>query len=119
MVCCLEQYLTSSMLKIAEALRTAQTRTTEGSYGIAPLVNRNGWVNPEDLASMPQCIAQQDPSENPIHVDQHLAWRPSFSGNYFNCSIALAKESLYQRYCEQVQTYRNIAESIKLSQSAC
>ncbi|KAF1836883.1 hypothetical protein BDW02DRAFT_566653 [Decorospora gaudefroyi] len=29
---------------------------------IEPLNNRNGWVNPEDLASMPQCIAQQDQS---------------------------------------------------------
>lgn len=62
MVCCLEQSLTSSMLKTAEALRPAQTRTTDESYVIAPLVNRNGWVNPEDLAPMPQCIAQQDQS---------------------------------------------------------
>ncbi|OOF98685.1 hypothetical protein ASPCADRAFT_204459, partial [Aspergillus carbonarius ITEM 5010] len=27
-----------------------------------PQSNRNGWVNPEDLASMPQCVAQQDQS---------------------------------------------------------
>jgi hypothetical protein len=27
---------------------------------VTPQENRNGWVNPEDLASMPQCIAQQD-----------------------------------------------------------
>ncbi|CBX98435.1 hypothetical protein LEMA_P098440.1 [Plenodomus lingam JN3] len=29
---------------------------------LAPLQNRNGWVNPEDLASMPQCVAQQNTS---------------------------------------------------------
>ncbi|KAL4877866.1 hypothetical protein BJY04DRAFT_196997 [Aspergillus karnatakaensis] len=29
---------------------------------VLPLTNRNGWVNPEDLAPMPQCIAQQDQS---------------------------------------------------------
>lgn len=29
---------------------------------MTPLNNRNGWVNPEDLAPMPQCIAQQDQS---------------------------------------------------------
>ncbi|KAJ6014446.1 hypothetical protein N7540_009037 [Penicillium herquei] len=27
-----------------------------------PQSNRNGWVNPEDLSPMPQCIAQQDQS---------------------------------------------------------
>lgn len=27
---------------------------------VTPQENRNGWVNPEDLAPMPQCIAQQD-----------------------------------------------------------
>jgi hypothetical protein len=62
MVCCLEQSLRSSTLKIAEALRPAQTSTTDESYVITPFVNRNGWVNPEDLAPMPQCIAQQDQS---------------------------------------------------------
>ncbi|KAF2004755.1 hypothetical protein P154DRAFT_484831 [Amniculicola lignicola CBS 123094] len=29
---------------------------------LTPQVNRGGWVNPEDLTSMPQCIAQQDTS---------------------------------------------------------
>ncbi|KAF2135432.1 uncharacterized protein K452DRAFT_323058 [Aplosporella prunicola CBS 121167] len=29
---------------------------------LTPQNNRNGWVNPEDLTPMPQCIAQQDPS---------------------------------------------------------
>ncbi|PWY92510.1 hypothetical protein BO70DRAFT_282331, partial [Aspergillus heteromorphus CBS 117.55] len=29
---------------------------------LLPQDNRNGWVNPEDLSSMPQCIAQQDQS---------------------------------------------------------
>lgn len=43
------------------ALRlTTQIATKDESYTITPLENRNGWVNPEDLASMPQCIAQQD-----------------------------------------------------------
>lgn len=46
-----------------KALRPAQIRTEDASYEIGPLVNRNGWVNPEDLASMPQCIAQQDHTE--------------------------------------------------------
>ena len=46
-----------------KALRPAQIRTEDESYEIGPLVNRNGWVNPEDLASMPQCIAQQDQTE--------------------------------------------------------
>ncbi|KAH4061697.1 hypothetical protein HBH50_219290 [Parastagonospora nodorum] len=30
------------------------------SVGVKPLDNRGGWVNPEDLASMPQCVVQQD-----------------------------------------------------------
>ncbi|KAF2690498.1 hypothetical protein K458DRAFT_439447 [Lentithecium fluviatile CBS 122367] len=29
---------------------------------LTPQDNRNGWINPEDLSPMPQCIAQQDPS---------------------------------------------------------
>ncbi|KAH6629311.1 hypothetical protein C7974DRAFT_184540 [Boeremia exigua] len=44
----------------AGALRPAQIGVTDEKYTIAPLENRGGWVNPEDLASMPQCIAQQD-----------------------------------------------------------
>ena len=61
MVCCLN-HLGSSTLTLAEALRPAQIGTTDESYTITPLVNRNGWVNPEDLAPMPQCVAQQDQS---------------------------------------------------------
>ncbi|KAH7080629.1 hypothetical protein BKA63DRAFT_506804 [Paraphoma chrysanthemicola] len=45
-----------------DALRPASTGIQDESYSITPLVNRNGWVNPEDLALMPQCIAQQDQS---------------------------------------------------------
>jgi len=43
-------------------LRTATVGTNEEGRTLAPLVNRNGWVNPEDLTPMPQCIAQQDQS---------------------------------------------------------
>lgn len=36
---------------------------SDGEYDIViPQSNRNGWVNPEDLTPMPQCIAQQDQS---------------------------------------------------------
>ncbi|KAJ8115349.1 hypothetical protein OPT61_g2981 [Boeremia exigua] len=44
----------------AEALLPTQVTTEDERYTITPLVNRNGWVNPEDLAPMPQCVAQQD-----------------------------------------------------------
>lgn len=50
------------MLNATGALRPAEANPYESSYTITPLVNRNGWVNPEDLAPMPQCIAQQDQS---------------------------------------------------------
>ncbi|KAI2713067.1 hypothetical protein DTO012A7_9686 [Penicillium roqueforti] len=46
----------------AEAIHTT-TVEYDGKDGILlPQDNRNGWVNPEDLAPMPQCIAQQDQS---------------------------------------------------------
>lgn len=35
---------------------------SNGENFISPQSNRNGWVNPEDLTPMPQCIAQQDQS---------------------------------------------------------
>ncbi|RAR13368.1 isocitrate dehydrogenase subunit 2 mitochondrial precursor [Stemphylium lycopersici] len=35
---------------------------SEEDLTLIPLVNRHGWVNPEDLMAMPQCIAQQDQS---------------------------------------------------------
>lgn len=38
------------------------TTTAEAGGILTPQDNRNGWVNPEDLIPMPQCIAQQDPS---------------------------------------------------------
>ncbi|EWG38571.1 hypothetical protein FVEG_01761 [Fusarium verticillioides 7600] len=36
--------------------------TSSGDDDPSVLKNRGGWVNPEDLAPMPQCIAQQDQS---------------------------------------------------------
>ncbi|KAF5570514.1 hypothetical protein FPHYL_1190 [Fusarium phyllophilum] len=36
--------------------------TSSGDDDPSILKNRRGWVNPEDLAPMPQCIAQQDQS---------------------------------------------------------
>ncbi|KAH9878035.1 hypothetical protein J1614_003252 [Plenodomus biglobosus] len=39
--------------------------SNKGHEGLSPVNPRNnygGWVNPEDLPSMPQCIAKQDPS---------------------------------------------------------
>jgi len=56
--------LTSGVYRVAarEALHTT-TVYSNGEGGILnPQNNRNGWVNPEDLAPMPQCIAQQDQS---------------------------------------------------------
>jgi hypothetical protein len=45
-----------------EAIHTTTVKY-DGEDGILlPQDNRNGWVNPEDLGSMPQCIAQQDQS---------------------------------------------------------
>lgn len=49
-------------INTAEAIHTATVKY-DGEDGILlPQNNRNGWVNPEDLAPMPQCIAQQDQS---------------------------------------------------------
>ncbi|KAJ5685153.1 hypothetical protein N7536_007772 [Penicillium majusculum] len=49
-------------INTAEAIHTTTVKY-DGEDGILfPQNNRNGWVNPEDLAPMPQCIAQQDQS---------------------------------------------------------
>ncbi|KAH7321492.1 hypothetical protein BKA65DRAFT_512296 [Rhexocercosporidium sp. MPI-PUGE-AT-0058] len=45
-----------------EALHTAIVSYSGEGHALTPQNNRNGWVNPEDLAPMPQCIAQQDQS---------------------------------------------------------
>ncbi|KAH7141792.1 hypothetical protein EDB81DRAFT_53458 [Dactylonectria macrodidyma] len=44
-----------------DADHTASIHLNEGDM-LTPLANFNGWVNPEDLIPMPQCIAQQDQS---------------------------------------------------------
>lgn len=46
----------------AEALHTATVNYNREDCTLSPQNNYNGWVNPEDLAPMPQCIAQQDQS---------------------------------------------------------
>ena len=46
-------------ISIAEALHTATVNSSGEGRTLTPQNNRNGWVNPEDLAPMPQCIAQQ------------------------------------------------------------
>ncbi|RDW62186.1 hypothetical protein BP6252_11619 [Coleophoma cylindrospora] len=45
-----------------EALYTDTVISNGEGSTFAPRNNYNGWVNPEDLASMPQCIAQQNQS---------------------------------------------------------
>ncbi|KAK2685590.1 hypothetical protein QWA68_014994 [Fusarium oxysporum] len=46
-----------------EPLTTDSTHdASSGDDDLSILKNRGGWVNPEDLAPMPQCIAQQDQS---------------------------------------------------------
>ncbi|KAJ9256887.1 hypothetical protein DTO195F2_5712 [Paecilomyces variotii] len=45
-----------------EALHTAAIHYHEKSRTLTPPNNYNGWVNPEDLPAMPQCIAQQNQS---------------------------------------------------------
>ncbi|PLB43277.1 hypothetical protein P170DRAFT_370267 [Aspergillus steynii IBT 23096] len=45
---------------VREALHTATA--IPDNLTVVPQNNYNGWVNPEDLAPMPQCIAQQDQS---------------------------------------------------------
>jgi hypothetical protein len=51
-----------STLNTADALLPAVIERPPNDNTLTTLANRNGWVNPEDLASMPQCIAQQDQS---------------------------------------------------------
>lgn len=46
---------------VADVLETA-IAIHNGDDTVNPLQNRDGWVNPEDIAPMPQCIAQQNPS---------------------------------------------------------
>jgi hypothetical protein len=43
-------------------LDTASVGSDGDNPTLNPLENRSGWVNPEDLTPMPQCIAQQDQS---------------------------------------------------------
>ncbi|KAL4782594.1 hypothetical protein BJX76DRAFT_358750 [Aspergillus varians] len=45
-----------------EVLHTPTIKHNGDEPTLVPLDNRNGWVNPEDLPPMPQCIAQQDQS---------------------------------------------------------
>lgn len=45
-----------------EVLHTASVNSNGGDRTLTPQNNYDGWVNPEDLTSMPQCIAQQDQS---------------------------------------------------------
>ncbi|CAI6340891.1 unnamed protein product [Periconia digitata] len=45
-----------------ESLQNNNNGLNEGEPLLIPQENRNGWVDPEDLKPMPQCIAQQDPS---------------------------------------------------------
>jgi hypothetical protein len=49
-------------MNTAEALHTASANSDGESLILTPLNNYGGWVNPEDLTPMPQCIAQQDQS---------------------------------------------------------
>jgi hypothetical protein len=43
-----------------EVLRPGKIGVHEDDQTLDALVNRGGWVNPEDLIPMPQCIAQQN-----------------------------------------------------------
>jgi hypothetical protein len=54
--------VSSTLRKTAELLHAAKIGPDEKGQTLNPLVNRNGWINPEDLTPMPQCIAQQDQS---------------------------------------------------------
>ncbi|GKZ66796.1 hypothetical protein AnigIFM50267_000884 [Aspergillus niger] len=47
---------------LREALPTATPDQDGQDRFLTPQNNYNGWVNPEDLRPMPQCIAQQDQS---------------------------------------------------------
>ncbi|KAH8600114.1 hypothetical protein B0O99DRAFT_649498 [Bisporella sp. PMI_857] len=49
-------------LPATEALHITTVNSNGEGYIVTPQKNYNGWVNPEDLAPMPQCIAQQDQS---------------------------------------------------------
>ncbi|KAJ5779270.1 hypothetical protein N7457_006990 [Penicillium paradoxum] len=46
----------------AEGLHTTTVQYDGKNHIFLPQKNYDGWVNPEDLAAMPQCIAQQDQS---------------------------------------------------------
>ncbi|KAI1522047.1 hypothetical protein PtrSN002B_012265, partial [Pyrenophora tritici-repentis] len=54
--------LTVAIASVAtqEALHAAKIGPDEKGQTLAPLFNRNGWINPEDLTPMPQCIAHQN-----------------------------------------------------------
>ncbi|GAP84733.1 putative protein bli-3 [Rosellinia necatrix] len=49
-------------ISAAEALHTTNVNSSGGNGTLTPQKNYDGWVNPEDLTPMPQCIAQQDQS---------------------------------------------------------
>ncbi|KAJ9218704.1 hypothetical protein DTO169C6_8937 [Paecilomyces variotii] len=49
-------------VKARGALHTGAIHYREKSRALIPRNNYNGWVNPEDLPAMPQCIAQQNQS---------------------------------------------------------
>ncbi|KAL3441071.1 hypothetical protein BJX65DRAFT_289302 [Aspergillus insuetus] len=57
---CLLLLLAGANRRLAGALQTEHSRPNVGDPTLTPLNNSNGWVNPEDLPPMPQCIAQQD-----------------------------------------------------------
>ncbi|PWY83888.1 hypothetical protein BO94DRAFT_625433 [Aspergillus sclerotioniger CBS 115572] len=56
-------------VSVREALHSPTVDNAEDGV-VLPQSNRNGWVNPEDLAPMPQCIAQQD----------HSTWLKTMTG---------------------------------------
>ncbi|KAF2489754.1 hypothetical protein BU16DRAFT_575396 [Lophium mytilinum] len=45
-----------------EVIHTASLNFDGAGHNLSSQNNRGGWVNPEDLTPMPQCIAQQDQS---------------------------------------------------------
>ncbi|KAL2822414.1 hypothetical protein BJX63DRAFT_121278 [Aspergillus granulosus] len=49
-------------IAVREAFHTANIDHDGADLSIVSQNNHNGWANPEDLAPMPQCIAQQDQS---------------------------------------------------------
>jgi hypothetical protein len=64
-VCSYRYYRATSTISDTD-MKSAAAHTTSVSidedYILTPQDNRGGWVNPEDLTPMPQCVAQQDQS---------------------------------------------------------